>query len=102
MGGGRISANRQSGTGVASGEIISKDDKSIIVKLRDGGSKLIFFSDKTSVSKMAEGSEEDIKVGEQVAANGSANSDGSITANTIQLRPPLPPAPSGSPAPSVK
>lgn len=102
MGGVRTGTNKQSGSGVASGEIISKDDKSIIVKLRDGGSKIVFFSDKTQISKMEAGLQSDIVVGEQVAASGSTNSDGSITANTIQLRPPLPPATSGNPASLVK
>ncbi len=75
------------GTNSVNGEIISRDDKSITIKLRDGGSKLIFFSDKTSVSKMAEGSQDDVVIGEQVMVNGSANSDGSITAQSIQVRP---------------
>lgn len=90
------------GANSANGEIISKDDKSITVKLRDGGSKIVFFSDTTQISKMAEGSRSDVEIGEQVIVSGSANSDGSITANTIQLRPSLPPAPLGSSAPSAK
>ena len=86
----------------AVGEIISKDDKSITVKLRDGGSKIVFFSEKTAISKTAEGSQADVVVGENVTINGSANSDGSVTATMIQIRPALPPMPSGSPVSSVK
>lgn len=32
-----------------SGEIISKDEKSMVIKIKDGGSKIVFFSDKTEV-----------------------------------------------------
>ncbi len=90
------------GMNVASGEVISKDDKSITVKLRDGGSKIVFFSDKTTVSKTAEGAQNDVVVGEQVIVSGVANSDGSVIAALIQLRPSLEPAPSGSFTPTGK
>lgn len=73
--------------GAVTGEVISKDDKSVTVKLRDGGSKIVFFSASTQVSKMASGVMDDVKVGEQVFVNGTANSDGSVTGTTIQLRP---------------
>lgn len=74
-------------TGFASGEILSKDDKSVIIKLRDGGSKIIFVSNSTSIAKSVKGSSGDINVGEQITAIGSANTDGSIIAESIQIRP---------------
>jgi len=73
--------------GGAVGEIISADDKSITVKLPDGSSKIILINSKTSINKSAEGSLEDLKAGESVAAFGEGNSDGSITAVSIQLNP---------------
>lgn len=88
------------GINAASGEVIAKDDKSITVKLRDGGSKIVFFSDKTIISKTAEGSQSDITAGEQVMVTGTINVDGSVTAALVQLRPSLPSTPSGSSAPS--
>lgn len=76
--------------GFTAGEVIAKDDKSITIKLRDGGSKIIFLSGSTEVTKSAQGSVQDISVGTQVSANGTANSDGSVTAQMIQIRPNLP------------
>ncbi len=75
----------QSGVGFTGGEIISKDDKSITIKLKDGGSKIVFFSDATEIMKSIEGLVGDLTVGEQVQINGTANQDGSITAQSIQL-----------------
>jgi len=74
------------GGGMVLGEIISKDDKSITVSVKDGGSKIVFLSDSVLVNKSVVGSLGDLKVGDSVSVSGSANSDGSINAKSIQIQ----------------
>lgn len=69
------------------GEIISVDDKSITVKLNDNSSKIVFLTDTTTINKSSLGSKEDLKTGGKVAIFGIENSDGTITAQNIQLNP---------------
>ena len=76
--------------GFVNGEVLSKDDKSITIKLRDGGSKIIFVTDKTKTLKSVEGSLGDVLVGAQVMVSGDANPDGSLTGLMLQLRPAMP------------
>ena len=91
--GGAGGAARQFGAGqggaggFAAGEVLSKDDTSITVKLQDGGSKIVFFSASTTVSKTSEGSLGDVTPGTNIMVGGSTNQDGSVMARTIQIRP---------------
>ena len=81
-GGGRFGGGRP-----VNGEILSADDRSITVKLADGSSKIVLLNDKTSINKASEGTKDELKTGVKIAAFGTENSDGSITASNIQLNP---------------
>lgn len=68
------------------GEIAAKDTESLTLKLRDGGSRIIFFSANTSLSKTASGTQSELIVGKQITAEGTANQDGSLSAKSIQMQ----------------
>lgn len=96
MGQGRTGQGRMQGDGLGrggqngdfiAGEIISKDDQSVTVKTMDGGSKIIYFSDSTSIGKSIDGAASDLETGKQVMVNGKSNQDGSFSAENIQIRP---------------
>lgn len=110
-GGGRFlggaGGGRMMGFRPVSGEIISADDKSITVKLPDGSSKIVLFSDKTAINKAETGSKTDLTVNTKVAVFGQDNSDGSVTAQNIQINPIIRTtidggSPSPSPVPAKK
>jgi len=84
MGGG---AGRGTAGGFVTGEVLMKDANTITVKMRDGGSKIIFFSSSTTMGKMAVGSIDDLTQGTQVVVNGTTNQDGSVSATMVQIRP---------------
>jgi hypothetical protein len=73
--------------GFVTGQIIAQDSTSITVKSSDGSSKIIFLAGSTTIGKMTAGSVSDLTNGENVVVTGTANSDGSVTAQNIQIRP---------------
>lgn len=85
-----IGRNGQGGTmgrnGVF-GSILSIDNNSITVKLADGSSKIVLFSTSTTYANTTSATESDLKVGDNVAVLGATNSDGSVTATSIQINP---------------
>lgn len=91
-GGAGAGANRVSG-GFANGQILSQNDTSITVKLRDGSSKIVLLAASTKINKSVSGQKSDLAINSQVTVNGTANSDGTITADSVTLMPLLPTPP---------
>jgi hypothetical protein len=73
--------------GFVTGTVLSKDEKSITIQSQGTGSKIVVLSPSTTVSKSTTGTLEDVAVGSSVTVTGATNSDGSITAQSVQLRP---------------
>lgn len=69
------------------GEVTASDSASLTVKSQDGSSKIVILSGSTTISKTESGSLTDVKVGDRIAVIGTANTDGSVTAQNIQLNP---------------
>lgn len=82
---GRGGGQQLQGMTPVAGEIISKDENSLTVKLPDGSSKIVIVSDSSKINKTSEGSVDDLKTGESITVFGKSNSDGSVTAQNISL-----------------
>lgn len=85
--GARMGGNVVSGSGANSGEIIAIDNQSLTLKDMAGGSKIIFYATSTEVSKFIKGEISDLVIGANVMISGKTNTDGSMKAQIIQLRP---------------
>ena len=75
----------EGGVRPVSGKIIHQDETSITVESQDGSSKIILVTDQSTINKTEAGSMVDLKDGEEVVVFGQENSDGSITAQNIQI-----------------
>jgi hypothetical protein len=68
-----------------SGQIVNTGSNTITVKLSDGSSKIVDLTGQTMISKSSKGSASDLTTGQQVTAFGATNSDGSITAQAVNV-----------------
>ena len=75
------------GTRPVAGQIVSVDTNGITVKMQDGSTKIVVIPDSATINKAATGTKSDLKTGETVAVFGTTNTDGSVTAQNVQLNP---------------
>ena len=86
---GQNGAGMMMGRNAAFGSILSIDSNGITIKLQNGSSKIILFDSNTTYSNTVSAAQTDLKTGENVAVFGSTNSDGSVTATSVQINPQL-------------
>ncbi|OGG08187.1 hypothetical protein A3D05_05625 [Candidatus Gottesmanbacteria bacterium RIFCSPHIGHO2_02_FULL_40_24] len=84
---GQNNIRRQVNNRPVAGEIINIDGNSFTVKMSDEQSKIVLLKDTTQINQATKVSITDLKQGSQVVVFGSENSDGSVTAQNIQLNP---------------
>ncbi len=74
------------GGGLAIGQIASVGSDSFTLQLANGNSEVVFYSTSTPVTEPTIVSPDALNVGTNVMVVGTANSDGSVTAQSIQVR----------------
>lgn len=75
------------GGGMVRGTVTAVQGSTITVQDTSGSSKLVITGSSTTVENTVSASLSDVAVGTSVMASGTSNSDGSVTATTIQLNP---------------
>ncbi|HVZ75879.1 MAG TPA: hypothetical protein VG934_01245 [Candidatus Paceibacterota bacterium] len=74
--------------GFTAGKVISNSGTSISIQEQNGSStEIVLVGPSTQILKSDAGTASDLTVGTEVTVTGSSNSDGSLTANSIQIRP---------------
>jgi Domain of unknown function (DUF5666) len=76
------------GGGLVAGQILSAGNGSITLQEQGASStQIVLIGSATQVFKTVAGSQSDLTPGTEVTVTGTANSDGSLTAQSIQIRP---------------
>ncbi len=86
--GGARGTGAGAGAGFTAGQIISDSGTSISIQQQNGSSsEIVLISPSTQILKSAVGTASDLTAGTEVTVTGTSNSDGSLTATSIQIRP---------------
>lgn len=70
---------------VSSGQILSKTDSNLTIKLPGGGSQIIFIATSSKIMESATTTIDKLNVGQNIMVIGKSNIDGNITAKTVQI-----------------
>lgn len=85
---GRTGGTGRAGGGFTAGQVVSVQDGSLTIEEQNGSStEIVLTSPSTQILKTVSGSLNDLTAGAQVVVTGTSNSDGSLTAQSIQIRP---------------
>lgn len=84
---GGFSGARGGSGGLVSGTVLSNDGSTMTVSMQDGSTKLVLIHASTEVLETTMASPEALSAGVSVTVTGTANSDGSVTAQSVQVRP---------------
>lgn len=85
--GGRASGARAGG-GFTGGTIVSTANGSISIQQQNGSStEIVLIGANTQIVKQVTGTAADLTTGTTVTVTGTTNSDGSMTATSVQIRP---------------
>lgn len=83
----RTFAGGGAGGGLVAGQIASLGSGSMTIQLANGNSEVVIYSSSTPVSEPTTVPASTLKIGTAVMVAGTSNSDGSVTAQSIQVRP---------------
>ena len=93
-GAGRTGAFGGAGGGFAAGTIIATGNGTMTIQMPAStsstattGTKIVLFDNSTQVSELQSVPASNLAVGQSITVTGTTNSDGSVTATSIQVRP---------------
>jgi hypothetical protein len=70
------------------GQVLSMNNNSLTIKMSDGSTKIVVLSSSTAFMQSTKAALSDVETGDTVNVVGTANSDGSVTAQDVQINPP--------------
>jgi hypothetical protein len=77
--------NTANASGFTSGQILAKTDNSLTIKSATGGSEIVFLAASSQIMQSSTTTIASLNVGQNVMVTGTTNSDGTITAKTVQV-----------------